>query len=156
MEATYLLAIDLGSWHFQVCGTDASGKVLFNRSCSRPKSMALLPVQARCIVTMEAYSSSHHCGREVRVIPPIYVKSFVNLQKNNAADAEAIAEMTRRPKRHLVAVKDTEHQARAVMGRSKVDPGAKGNEPWNAGRRIGAKRACKPQQVCARSRPWRR
>ncbi|MGQ3049255.1 MAG: tyrosine-type recombinase/integrase [Niveispirillum sp.] len=36
-----------------------------------------------------------------------------------------------------------------VMGRSAFDPGAKGNKPWNAGRRIGAKRALKPQQVWA-------
>lgn len=35
------------------------------------------------------------------------------------------------------------------MGRSEFDPGAKGNKPWNAGRRIGAKRALKPQQVWA-------
>lgn len=35
MEATYLLAIDLGKRHFQVCGTDVSGKVLFNRPLSR-------------------------------------------------------------------------------------------------------------------------
>lgn len=36
-----------------------------------------------------------------------------------------------------------------VMGRSAFDPGAKGKKPWNAGRRIGAKRALKPQQVWA-------
>lgn len=35
------------------------------------------------------------------------------------------------------------------MGRSAFDPGAKGSKPWNAGRRIGAKRALKPQQVWA-------
>lgn len=35
------------------------------------------------------------------------------------------------------------------MGRSAFDPGAKGNKPWNTGRRIGAKRALKPQQVWA-------
>ncbi|SNS75919.1 MULTISPECIES: tyrosine-type recombinase/integrase [unclassified Azospirillum] len=35
------------------------------------------------------------------------------------------------------------------MGRSAFDPGAKGKKPWNAGRRIGAKRALKPQQVWA-------
>lgn len=35
------------------------------------------------------------------------------------------------------------------MGRSQFDPGAQGRLPWNAGRRIGAKRALKPQQVWA-------
>jgi hypothetical protein len=36
-----------------------------------------------------------------------------------------------------------------IMGRSAFDPGTKVNKPWNAGRRIGAKRALKPQQVWA-------
>ena len=35
------------------------------------------------------------------------------------------------------------------MGRSEFDPGAKNRRPWNAGRKIGAKRALKPQQVWA-------
>ncbi|GGE89122.1 hypothetical protein GCM10011317_52670 [Niveispirillum cyanobacteriorum] len=34
MEATYLLAIDLGKRHFQVCGTGVDGRVLFNVSGS--------------------------------------------------------------------------------------------------------------------------
>lgn len=125
MEASYLLAIDLGKRHFQVCGTDVSGKVLFNRSLSRPKLMELLAGQPRCIVAMEACSTSHHWGRvaqgaghEVRLIPPIYVKPFVKRQKNDAADAEAIAEAARRPNLHFVAVKDAEHQARAVTFRT--------------------------------------
>lgn len=33
------------------------------------------------------------------------------------------------------------------MGHSEYDPGAKDQRPWNAGRKIGAKRALKPQQV---------
>lgn len=35
MAETYLVAIDLGKRHFQVCATDASGKALFNRAFSR-------------------------------------------------------------------------------------------------------------------------
>jgi len=127
MEATYLLASDLGKRHFQVCGTDVSGKVLFNRPLSRSKLMELLAGQPRCIVAMETCSTSHHWGRtaqgavhEVRLIPPIYVKPFVNRQQNEAADAEAIAEADRRPNLHFVAVKDTEHQARAVTGLSGI------------------------------------
>ncbi len=33
-------------------------------------------------------------GDEVRLIPPGYVKSFVKRQKNDAADAEAICEVS--------------------------------------------------------------
>ena len=35
------------------------------------------------------------------------------------------------------------------MGQSEHDPGAKGKPDWNAGRKLGAKRALKPQQVWA-------
>ncbi|WP_043745175.1 tyrosine-type recombinase/integrase [Paramagnetospirillum magneticum] len=35
------------------------------------------------------------------------------------------------------------------MGRSEFDPCAKDQRPWNAGQKVGAKRALKPQQVWA-------
>jgi integrase len=35
------------------------------------------------------------------------------------------------------------------MGHSEYDPAAKERRPWNAGRKLGAKRALKPQQVWA-------
>ncbi|TWB83075.1 transposase [Nitrospirillum amazonense] len=125
MTTTYLVAIDLAKRHFQVCATDFSGKVLFNRAFSRQKLMVFLSGQPRCIVAMEACSTSHYWGRlaegaghEVRLIPPIYVKPFVKRQKNDAADAEAISEAARRPNLHFVAVKSAEHQARAVTFRT--------------------------------------
>lgn len=57
-------------------------------------------------------------GHEVRLIPPIYVKPFVERQKNDAADAAAIAEAALRPNLHYVAVRSAEHQARAVAFRT--------------------------------------
>lgn len=74
---------------------------------------------------MEACATSHFWGRfarshghDVRLIPPIYVKPFVKRQKNDAADAAAIAEAALRPNMHYVAVKSAEHQARAVAFRT--------------------------------------
>ena len=74
---------------------------------------------------MEACATSHYWGRmarasghEDRLIPPIYVKPFVKRQKNDAADAAAIAEAAVRPNMHCVAVKSGEHQARAVAFRA--------------------------------------
>ncbi|BAI73371.1 transposase [Azospirillum sp. B510] len=46
------------------------------------------------------------------------MKPFVKRQKNDAADAEAIAEAARRPNLRFVAVKSAEHQARAVTFRT--------------------------------------
>lgn len=92
---------------------------------SRGKLEKLLQDQARCIVAMEACATSYYWGRfaqrlghEVRLIPPICVKPFVKRQKNDAADAAAIAEAALRPNIHYVAVKSAEHQARAVAFRT--------------------------------------
>jgi len=74
---------------------------------------------------MEACATSHYWGRvaqgfghDVRLIPPIYVKPFVKRQKNDAADAAAIAEAVLRPNMHCVAVKNVDQQARAVAFRT--------------------------------------
>lgn len=69
---------------------------------------------------MEACATSHHWGRvaqrhghEVRLVPAAYVKPFVERQKNDRADAEAIAEAALRPTMRFVAVKSAETQGRA-------------------------------------------
>jgi transposase len=99
MTAVHILAIDLAKLSFQVCATDRDGTVLFNRVLSRTRLQQLLSEQSLCIVAMEACATSHFwgrfaqgCGHKVRLIPPIYVKPFVKRQKNDAADAAAIAE----------------------------------------------------------------
>ena len=67
---------------------------------------------------MEACASAHHwarqigaLGHEVRLIAPIYVKPFVKRNKNDAADAEAIADAAARPTMRFVAAKSVEKQA---------------------------------------------
>ena len=53
-------------------------------------------------------------GHDVRLIAPAYVKPFVKRNKNDAADAEAIAEAASRPTMRFVAVKSVEKQAAGV------------------------------------------
>lgn len=91
------------------------GVVIFNKSVSRSKLYQLLAQQKCCIVAMEACATSQHWGRVsqsyghgVRLIPAAYVKPFVKRQKNDHADAEAIAEAASRPNMRFVAVKSAE------------------------------------------------
>ena len=62
-------------------------------------------------------------GHDARLIAPIYVKPFVKRQKNDSADAEAIAEAALRPTMRFVHIKSTnpfmEHavsNVRATLG----------------------------------------
>lgn len=85
----------------------------------------MLSSRAPCIIAMEACATSHSwgrvaqsCGYDVRLIPLVFVKPFVKRQKNDAADAAAIAEAVLRPNIHDVGVKSAGHQARAVVFRT--------------------------------------
>lgn len=120
-----MLAIDLAKGSFQVCAIGADGAVLYNRVLSRSRLMTLLAEQPACVVAMEACATSHHWGRvaqshghEVRLVPAAYVKPFVKRQKNDKADAEAIAEAASRPTMRFVTVKSAETQGRAVAFRT--------------------------------------
>ncbi|MCW7546066.1 IS110 family transposase [Aurantimonas litoralis] len=125
MTKISMLAIDLAKGSFQVCAVGPDGAVLYNRALSRPRLIALLADHPACVVAMEACATSHHWGRvaqahghEVRLVPAVYVKPFVKRQKNDRADAEAIAEAASRPSMRFVAVKSTETQGRAVAFRT--------------------------------------
>lgn len=120
-----MLAIDLAKGSFQVCAIGQDGAVLYNRMLSRSRLATLLAEQQSCIVAMEACATSHYWGRvaqshghEVRLVPAAYVKPFVKRQKNDKADAEAIAEAVSRPTMRFVAVKSAETQGRAVAFRT--------------------------------------
>ena len=120
-----MLAIDLAKGSFQVCAIGQDGAVLYNRVLSRTRLASLLAEQQPCVVAMEACATSHYWGRvaqshghEVRLVPAAYVKPFVKRQKNDKADAEAIAEAALRPTMRFVAVKSAETQGRAVAFRT--------------------------------------
>ena len=122
MEEVTIIGIDLAKRSFQLHGATADGSVAYRRKLSRGKLLSFLASQPGCTVAMEACASAHYWGRqiaalghEVRLVPPIYVKPFVKRHKNDAADAEAIAEAAQRPTMHFVAVKSEAQQAQAML-----------------------------------------
>ncbi len=64
--------------------------------------------------------------------------------------SEAALPLSASPRGHLAPRCSLGHvgRGRTAMGHSEYDPGAK-RRPWNAGRKLGAKRPLKPQQVWA-------
>ena len=100
--------------------------LLYSARLSRPQLIAFLSELPKCIVAMEACATSHYWGREIgklgheaRLIPPVYVKPFVKRQKNDANDAEAIAEAASRPTMRYVSVKSAEQQAQGMVFRTR-------------------------------------
>ena len=126
MKEASIIGLDLAKRSFQAHGALADGSVAFRKKLTREKVLGFLAEQPRCVVAMEGLRSAHHWGRalrdaghEVRLIPPAYVKPCVKRQKNDAADAEAIAEAASRATMRFVAVKTAEQRARAMLFRTR-------------------------------------
>jgi transposase len=126
MEKATIIGIDLAKRVFHLHGATADGRPVLRKKVSRGQLLSFLARQPRAIMAMEACATAHGWGRaiqklghEVRLIPPIYVKPFVRRQKNDAADAEAIAEAASRPTMRFVAVKTEEQQARSMIFRTR-------------------------------------
>lgn len=126
MGEVSIIGLDLAKNEFPAHDAAADGAVLFRRKLTRAQVLRLIAAQPPCVVAMEACASAHHRGRgigelghEVRLIPLAYVKPFVKRQKNDMADAEAIAEAASRPTMRFVAVKSEAQQAAAMAYRTR-------------------------------------
>lgn len=122
MDEVTVIGVDLAKSVFQLHGAAADGRVVFRKKLSRLQFRKFLQDRAPCLVAMEACATAHYWGREisamgheVRLIPPAYVKPFVKRQKNDVADAEAIAEAALRPSMRHVAIKSAEQQSLSML-----------------------------------------
>ena len=126
MEKATMIGIDLAKRVFQVHAASKDGRPVLRKKVSRAQLLGFLAKQPPAMVAMEACATAHQWGRaigglghEVRLVPPIYVKPFVRRQKNDVADAEAIAEAASRPTMRFVALKTEEQQARSMIFRTR-------------------------------------
>lgn len=126
MEQANIIGLDLAKRVFQAHGATADGKVAFRKKLSRGQVLAFFADMPPCVVAMEACATAHYWAREisalghtVRLVPPAYVKPFVKRQKNDASDAEAIAEAASRPTMRFVEPKSPRQQARAMVFRTR-------------------------------------
>lgn len=126
MSDVTIIGFDLAKRVVQLHGARADGAVVFRKKLTRAQLLSFPGDQPRCVVAMDACATAHGWGREIaklghtmRLIPPAYVKPFVKRQKNDAADAEAIAEAAQRPTMRFVAVKNEEQQSLAMLFRTR-------------------------------------
>lgn len=121
------IGLDIAKNVFQVYGANAAGDPLFNRRVSRAAILDFFSKLPPCVVAMESCSTAHYWGRsisalghQVRLIHPAYVKPFVNRDKTDANDAEAIHEALFRRSMRFVPLKSTSHQASTMLFKTRA------------------------------------
>lgn len=116
-EVAAYLGVDLAKNVFQVCGTDAQGRVLFNKRFNRNQLKKFMLHYPASTVGVEACSGAHYwartfmgLGHDVKIMAAQFVKPYVRGNKNDRNDARAIAEALRQPDMKFVSVKTVEQQ----------------------------------------------
>jgi transposase len=113
------VGVDLAKNVFQVHGIDRNEKSVWCRRLDRAEWLKAIQatVPAHCEIGMEACGGSHHWARQlqslgyrVKLIAPQFVKPYVQSNKNDANDAEAICEAMSRPRTRFVTMKTVDQQ----------------------------------------------
>lgn len=122
MEDVAVIGLDIAKSVFQLHGVDAAGATVLQKRLTRSRLLPFFEKLPPCIVGIEACSTSHfwarelnELGHEVKLMPAQYVKPYVKRQKNDAADAEAIAEAVTRPSMRFVATKTPAQQSAMML-----------------------------------------
>ena len=124
MEKIIRIGMDTSKSAFQLHGVDETERPVLRRKLRRREVLMFFVKLAPTRIGMEACGGSHYWARELRalghevvLIPPQYVKPYVDRGKNDAADAEAICEAMSRPKvaKRFVAIKTIEQQSGQML-----------------------------------------
>lgn len=118
------IGVDTSKSVFQLHGVDESERAALKKRLRRKEVLKFFSELSPTRIGMEACGAAHFWAREFRklgheavLIPPQYVKPYVDRGKNDMADAEAICEAMSRPKvqKRFVAVKEAESQAGQML-----------------------------------------
>ena len=123
-EPVTVVGVDLGKTWIEVCGQSASGKVVMTGKYRPEKFKALLAQLPACLVGLEACGRSHHWarvlrgyGHEVKLMAPQFVKPYVQSNKSDRADAQAVCEAVQRRTMRFVGVKTQAQQDQQSLHR---------------------------------------
>jgi transposase len=132
-----VIGLDLAKNVFQVAGLDACGRTLVRRQLRRRTVLDFFVQLPPVLVGMEACGGAHYWAREiaklghsVKLMNPKYVKPYVKTNKDDRADAAAIAEAATRASVRALPVKQawqqdlqSVHRVRTQLMRERVAVG---------------------------------
>jgi transposase len=126
MSDLNVIGIDLAKNIFQVYGEDKHENKLFNRRLKRATFKEFMMNLEPYLVGMEACGTAHYWGREieamghrVKLINPKKVKAYVERNKTDAKDAEAICDAAKSRKVRAVPVKTLAQQELTMLHRAR-------------------------------------
>lgn len=124
MSDVALIGIDLGKHSFHLHGQDKAGRMVFRKKLTRGQMFTLLGNFPPCTVVMEACAGAHWVARRVaalghqaKLISPQFVKPFVQGNKNDFVDAQAICEAASRPSMRFVSPRTETQQTISALHR---------------------------------------
>jgi transposase len=107
-----------------VHGVDTHGHVVVTKRLARQKVLPFVAQLSPCLIGMEASGGAHYWAREftklghtVKLMPPQFVKPYVQSQKNDPNDAAGICEAVERPRMRGVPVKSVPQQDMQALHR---------------------------------------
>jgi len=117
-----VIGLDIAKSVFQLHGLDGAGAIVLQKRLTRARLLPFFEKLPPCLVGIEACATSHYwareiarLGHEVKLMPAQYVKPYVKRQRNDMADAEAIAEAVTRPNMRFVATKEPDDQSAMML-----------------------------------------
>ena len=116
------IGIDTSKSVFVLYGVNAAEQPILRKKLRRRQLLGFLTKLSPARIGIEACGGAHHWAREigalghqVDLLPPQLVKPYVQRNKNDSRDAEAICEAMSRPRMRYVPVKTAEQQADLML-----------------------------------------
>ena len=122
MNEIIRIGMDTSKSVFQLHGVNGAEQPMLCKKLRRRAVLGFFAKLAPTTVGLEACGGAHYWARELKalgheavLLPPQYVKPYVQRGKNDAADAEAICEAMSRPRMRFVPVKTAEQTAAQML-----------------------------------------
>ena len=117
MEQPTTIAVDLAKSVFEIAVSKHPGKIRERHRLSRGKFLGFFADRQPSQVLLEACGSSHYWAREIEklghtpiLLPPQYVRPYVQRSKTDSSDAKGLLEAFRNEEIRPVPVKSIEQQ----------------------------------------------